>query len=325
MASRLLLAGLLATVVAGGSCIQGSCVQFDGQSLLVRHDAARDRLDALLIYRDLHTTGDSAEGIAQLEAIRAGQRTFALGSNFPLLFKLDELASEKRDNKPAAASLIDSLVGRITVRNGSLWQDAQGRVCGSQLVRLEGVEETLLAVNGVFHETLSGPGGVERFAADWHLSDTESIALLRKAATGRFTFAGLRGSAIWFALPVSDAGLVSLKRELFDTLEQALAASNTGSKASSEQAQAHATLQALALNEWTLERSPGFVTFVLGAPHAATVELTLPPIGLAAPGVPNVLARRSLADALRPRGWSIGGGDGEAAAREAFDAFIRDP
>lgn len=325
MASRLLLAGLLAAVVTGGSCIQGSCVQFDGQSLLLRHDPERDRLDALLIYRDLHTTGDSAEGIAQLEAIRAGQRTFAVAANFPLLFELDELAREKRDPKLAAALLMDTLSGRITVRNGSLWQDAQGRVCGAQLVRLEGIQDALRAVNGTLHESLSGPGGVERFAADWHLSDTESIALLRKAATGHFTFAGLRGSAIWFALPVSDVGLVSLKRELFDNLEQALAASKTGSETSSERAQAHATLQVLALNEWALERSPGFVTFVLGAPHAATVELTVPPIGLAAPGVPNVLARRGLTDALRPRGWSIGGGDGEAAARAAFDAFILEP
>ena len=84
-------------------------------------------------------------------------------------------------------------------------------------------------------------------------------------------------------------------------------------------------LDALALNEWSIERSPGFVTFVLGAPHAATVELTVPPVGRAAPGVPDVLARRALADALRPRGWTIGGADAETAARHGYEAFTHEP
>ena len=326
MSTRVLLAGLLAAVLAGGSCSQGSCVQFDGQSLLVRHDAARDRLDVLLIYRDLHTTGDPAKGIEQLEAIRAGQRTFALGANFPALFMLDELAKEHRHaDRPAASALLDALVDRTAVRNGALWQDVQGRVCGSQLVRLDSISETLRTANRAIRESLSRPGELERFAADWHLSDAESLALLREAVAGDFTFAGLRGSALWFALPLSDAGFVSMKRESFDGWERALTGRDARSRTSEDQAVARALLSVLALNEWSIERSSGFVTFILGAAHATTVELTMPPIGRAAPGVPDVLARRALADALRPRGWTIAGPEAEAAARTAFEEFAREP
>jgi hypothetical protein len=326
MARHFPLIALLAALLLAGTCGTGSCVQFDGQSILVRHDAARDRLDVLLIYRDLHTTGDPAQGLEQLEAIRAGQRTFALGSNFPLLFRLDEMTEDQRDpSRPATCALLDALVARTTMRNGALWQDAQGRVCGSQLVRLEGAAQTVRDVNRALHESLSRPGELERFAADWHLSDAESLARLHEAAAGHFTFAGLRGSALWFALPLSDAGFVSLKHELFDEWEQAVAGRASGSKATAEQTQARAILDALALNEWSIERSAGFVTFVLGAPHAATVELTVPPVGRAAPGVPDVLARRALIDALRPRGWTIGGSDAETAARAAYEAFTHEP
>jgi hypothetical protein len=326
MSTRIVLAGLLATILAGGACGSGSCVQFDGQSLLLHHDLGHDRLDLLLIYRDLHTTGDPAQGLEQLEAIRSGDQTFAVASNFPLLFDLDELAHDQRDRtRLAASAFLDAFVANTTVRNGDLWQDEAGRVCGSQLVRIATVNATLQALNATIHETLSRPGEVERFANDWHAGDPQTLERLREAARGSFTFAGLRGSAIWFALPISDAGFVAQKRMLVDTLERTLSGAAREATAASERAQAHAMLEALALNEWTIERSPGIVTYLLGAPYAETVEVVIPPVGRAAPGVPDVLARRALADALRPRGWKIGGAEGEAEARAAFEAFSREP
>ena len=323
MSARLLIVGLLAAVVSSGACGSGSCVQFDGQSILARHDADRDRLDLLLIYRDLHTTGDPAEALAQLESIRDGERTFALAANFPLLFAIDGLTREKRRaDRPADAALLDALQARTTVRSGPLWRDSQGRVCGSQLVRLDGLGALLAAINAALREELSRPDELERFAAEARLEDDESLARLRAAVAGGFTFAGLRGSAPWFALPVSDVGFIALKRGLFDAW--ATDAEPKGPGAGRE-TRTRALLEALAVNDWTLERSPGVVTFVLGTPDATTVELTVPPIGRAEPGVPDVLARRALADTLRPRGWTIGGPDGEATARAAFEAFTREP
>src|SRR5215813_13104952 len=82
LALRLLVA---AALLLGGACGEGSCVQFDAQSLRLRFDAARDRLDALLVYRDLTASGSDVTGaVQQFEKARGG-RIIALVENFPAL------------------------------------------------------------------------------------------------------------------------------------------------------------------------------------------------------------------------------------------------
>lgn len=323
MWKRASIAGLLALALGGAGFGRSSCVQFDGQSVVARRSAEHDRLDLLLIYRDLHLTGDPAKGLEQLEKIRAGARWFAFIANFPFMLNLDELATqERRADRPATAACLDALVAHTTVRSGPLWTDDQGRLCGSQLLRLDELGATLRAANAALREKLSVQGGLERFAREWSVGDAETLRLLREAVDGQFEFIGLRGSAPCFTLPISDAGFVQLKRAALESTWEGIAKSAASAQ---EQLGSHAVLEALALNEWAIERAPGQVRLVLGDPRAAGIELTAPPTGLARPDAPHTLSRRALVDALTPRGWTIVTTDGEAAARAGFEAFAREP
>jgi hypothetical protein len=324
MSKRVLLASLLSLSAVGGGLGPASCVQFDGQSVLVRSSPEHDRLDLLLIYRDLHTTGDPAKGLEQLEGIRDGARWFAFYSNFPAMINVDSLATKRRHtDRPAESMWFDALLAHTTVRSGPLWQDSQGRVCGSQLVRLDALSAVVRAMNAVFRESLAVKGKLEDFAADWHIDDAESLRLLREALAADYAFIGLQGSAPRFSLPISNEGFVSFKRAILEGGWKRAEELSRGQAA--DRAEVQAFIEFLAVNEWTVEHSPGLISFVLGDPRADVVELTMPPAGRAAPGTPDVLARRALVDTLVPRGWTISAADGEAAARSAYDALTREP
>jgi hypothetical protein len=310
MLTRCLLYTTFLALLVGGTCTEGSCVQFDGQTVLLHHDAGGDRLNALLIYRNVHSTADDmSDAIHQVEKIRDGARWFAFASNWPIMFNIDDLLDDDFDT-PEAAAFVALLGENIEVRSEPAWLDAAGHLTGAQLIRASRASSLLAAANEALLAPLRTEEGLAEFAEEMSLDDPESVALMREAMRRGHTFLELRGSALTFALPASDEGFTAIKRELLRELRDSLADrtwNDTGYDSESE-----AMLEFLALNDWAVERTPGLVTFVLGDPSRETVRLVVPAIGIWRPG---------FVEALQEQGWTIATDDGEADALRSFEEF----
>jgi hypothetical protein len=64
--TRILLVSFVVPLLLGGACTRG-CATFDGQTIVVRNDPARDTLDVLLVYRGLRADGPLDDAVAQVE------------------------------------------------------------------------------------------------------------------------------------------------------------------------------------------------------------------------------------------------------------------
>ncbi|HEX5009905.1 MAG TPA: hypothetical protein VFY71_05850 [Planctomycetota bacterium] len=136
--TRIVLLGAVVPLLFGGACARG-CATFDGQTLVARHDPARDTLDVLLVYRGLRADGPLDDAVAQVEKAR-GRRVIAMGGP---VFTLD-LDGALGD--PATGCLPQALAG-CEVHDLGLWLDTEGRRCGAQHVHVDHVAEALRQLN----------------------------------------------------------------------------------------------------------------------------------------------------------------------------------
>ncbi|MGH7163195.1 MAG: hypothetical protein ACREID_06910 [Planctomycetota bacterium] len=272
-----------------------ACVDFDAQSVRWRYDAAKDRLDALIVYRGLYVEGDGREkALEQLERIRGGARWFALLSNWPFNFNLEAKECDAGIIQRAEAPLAARIAPHVTVRNGPLWLDAQGRLCASQLVRVEQLSNALAAINEAFVALLGADPDLDEFSHDEATKD-----LLRKAAVAKRAFFGVRGSAFTFTLPITDEGFRHAKSTMLEALRR------------KDNGDFQQFLGMLAATDWSVERSGDDLTFTLGNPGRGTCAIEVPARGEYKPG---------LADLLTQKGWVIEQADGEADALRSFEA-----
>lgn len=312
MSRQVLVLGLLSMLMVGGSC-GSSCVNFDGQTVRIHHDEAKDRLDALFLYRGLHSSeSDTAQAIKQLEMIHGGARWFAFFSNWPFMLYIDSLVeNEKEAGRPAANHLLDLLDANVEVRNGELWVDDEGLLSAWQLVRLRGLAEVLDAANAAQAEqarmALSQEDGQDLAPVD----DAESVALLRAALERGDDFWTVDGQALVFSMPASDKGWETIKRELLNGLRDKLDVHGKDQAAR----KSNGLIEFLAINEWSIEREAGRVIFVLGLRHADELRLETPTVGLEG---------TDIVGELRDRGWSIANEGNDGAAHRAYEAFLRE-
>jgi hypothetical protein len=288
-------------------------VEFDGQTVHLSADAGEDRLDVQFVYRDLHSSeADPARALKHLERLRAGERWVAFASNFPFMVNVDSIADDAVPDQPARARFIHALDERVELRPGPLWLDDGGRLCGTQLLRVGGLADLIARLDASLRETMSDPEARARFYEDL---DEESRERLAAAAAGGHEFFSLRGAAVACTLPISDGSLAEMKRKLLrDALEEAGEAWAQDPEQSGERRELEAGIEFLALNEWAVERSDGYVTFVLGDPRTARWTMEIPPVGRK--------RHDTLLPALREAGWTIHGPEGDGAARAAWEAFV---
>jgi len=314
MIRNVVILGLLSTLMVGGAC-GSSCVNFDGQTVRMHIDESKDRLDALFLYRGLHSTSaDTTQAIEQLEEIRGGSRWFAVLSNWPFMFPIDKWAEEERNaERPAAGRLLDLLDEHVEVRNGELWLDADVTLNAWQLVRLDNLAEVLAAANAAQVEQLQLSLADNDGKGSLLLSDEESVALLKDALRRGDPFWAFDGQALTFTLPASDQGWANIKREMLDGLRDMLEVHGEGNEGNDKaELQSDAAIEFLATNEWSVEREPGRTIFVLGSRTADELRIEVPTVGL--PGT-------DLVKELRDLGWTIDRLADDDGAHRAYEAF----
>jgi hypothetical protein len=310
----------LAAVLAAQPCSSSSCIAFDGQTVVTHVEPGKDRLDMLIVYRDLHSTGrDPAGAIEQLERLRAGERWFAFFTNWPTGLHIEALARQEEDEAlPGhAARLVDGLERNVQVHPGSPWLDGEGRLCGRQFVRLRRLGEVVALANAALREYLADDDARRGFLEALHADDAESLALLEAALWREQDLLSLRGPAFALSVPMSERGYVQLKRAVLRGLIVWTCEEGLPPEGSHDRRVLDATIEVCASTPWDIERGDDHVTFVLGDPRSRRWVLEVPAVGGGRHG--------TLLPALREAGWTILGPEQQATVREEFEAFVREP
>lgn len=309
------LAGL-ATLLLAFASARSSCVDFDGQTLIVQLDAEQDQLEALIVYRDLHSTEvDPAGAIAQLETLRAGARWMAFLGNWPFMLHLESLLENPPDPETAAGRLVAALDAQLELQSGELWVDEAGRLCGGQFLRVRELGGLVTAINAAIREELATEKAQREFLDDFGITDAASSGLLGRAVASGADVFSVRGGALALEIPASPAGFIAVQRVF---LKQALdaAANAVGPGAAKRDANDDLDigLELLAGTQWGLQRGAESFTILLGDPTASDWTMEVPAEAKSKPG--------TLRPALHAQRWTIHGPEHEARMLADFEAFL---
>lgn len=191
--------------------VLAACLEFDAQEVVLHYDAKRDRLDLLIVYRDLFIEGSPTDAnIKQsLDQLADARRTgeFAFWSNWPF-------ATDPTDVQGPAAAL----VRHVDVENGGLFTDPGGRLNAYQFVRVRDVEGFLKKLNTAFAVLLRTRILGRKLEPGAHEIDEETTDLLTDILRGREDAISLVGTVLRARIPCSDRDHRWLKRYLEDRL-----------------------------------------------------------------------------------------------------------
>lgn len=222
-----------------------ACLKFESQSIGLVYDAAADRITLHLLYFGLDRDGAKEEDLEVLDnAVRHGD--FCL-LDWPFWVSFARLRERAADPKtdPLRRELLQFLVDHARGEFLGFFLDAEGRLSGAQVVRIEKAS-TLVAIFDRLFEAEVLP---ERCAG----VDPETRRLLDAAASGGHAWLRLRGNAIEFRLPCSESDATILKRKLLDDAVRNPRTSLL-------------VLEALARSSFAFAREGGELVFRLGDP-----------------------------------------------------------
>ena len=176
------------------------CLQVDAQDITIRHDAAADRIDILIVHRGLFAEGGNsserdplAKALRDLASVKSdGEVVF--WNNWPLTFDLTR-------EYPAPAK---ALLSHVDVENGALFTDPRGQLCGYQFVRIRGAKEFTRKLNlllDVYVQTLL-VNGAPGFGGS-HEFDTDTRDLVREFQRAREPLLRLQPGRVEMRLPLS--------------------------------------------------------------------------------------------------------------------------
>jgi hypothetical protein len=208
------LALLLAVVLP--ALLLAACVEWEEQEVRIAYDAAKERLDAQLVYRGLYSGAaggkepiprENVDGTSkQLASLAAGKQLFALFD--PIThFDLDELAAS---GDPRASQL----ARWIRVDHGDFFRDANGRLCGWQQLHVDHLPEFIALANELIREGFGRALREEKrddLLVQLGLDDAESRAKQAAAVAAPFAWLALRGTTVALRLPASDAAVARLR------------------------------------------------------------------------------------------------------------------
>lgn len=176
------------------------CLELDAQDITMRYDEANDRIDIHVVYRGLFAEGGQgsdrdplAKAIKDLANVReTGEAVF--WCNWP--FSLD-LTSEQPPP-------VQAMLAHVDIENGTLFTDMQGRLCGTQFVRIREAKAFVQKLNLALElwaqaQLVSGtpePGGR-------HTWDADTKDLLREFLRSGEKMIALEPGRIEFRLPLS--------------------------------------------------------------------------------------------------------------------------
>ena len=204
----------LATALVAGLA---GCLEFDEQTISMEHDAATDRLIVVFQYKGLYAGEEVEKATRQLEeAIE--RRTVAFGDNWPFAFSVKEMREALNDPDEDMAewpadflAQARALLDRVEVLHGGFYKDAEGRVCGTQVVTVRRAAETVPQVNAFINRAflLAEERG--------ELTDEEALPFIELARQGH-EWLRLKGHSLIVSLPVSDQQMAEGRRDMFDDM-----------------------------------------------------------------------------------------------------------
>src|SRR5262245_16263120 len=312
----------------GATLLLAGCLPYDEQEIRFRIDAARDRIDLLLVDRGLYHDqggwfGGGPESAGKdLDRIAKGERFVSLFNGF-LPLAIDDLEPPKNEFE---ARLASRLRETVAVEHGRFFRDAEGRLCWWQCVRVSNLSGFLDLANDGIRSALAEEETLAEFRKTLRLEDEESGALLRRALEGKVPFLLRRGGALAFRFPASREGCRSLLSRLIEEIRQGVlndarmhAEAGEGSK---EEAASQPLRRKPTDFEWAARlvlgieasvlRSGDGVELVLGNPEKAEQTIALPREGE---------YEENLAPLLEERKLAIRSDVTEATIRAAFEAF----
>jgi hypothetical protein len=300
-----------------------SCVDFDGQLVRAHHDVDRDRLDVLLVYRNLHANGPLNAGAAsQLEELLEGRRWVAVMDNWPWMFHLDRALEddERADDGPAVAALFSALDEHMEVQPGRFWVDADDGLCAWQLMRIRRLSVVTTAIDAAMRSAFLEEDGEElrEMFEEWGVEGDEAAAGARRKLQAGWRLLSWDGQSLVMRMPAKEPDWTALKRTL---LEEALRyAQEAGKEAEDDplvKARMRLEIELLARNDWDLSWDRGAVEARIGRAGATELSIETPPRGQA--------QEQSLREALDSRGVAVSTDDLEPLAIEAWEAWRREP
>jgi hypothetical protein len=315
MTLRYLTLGLAAALALAAA--PSSCVDFDGQLVRAHHDEDRDRLDVLLVYRNLHSSGPMSAGAdGQLEELLAGRRWIAVMDNWPLMINLDRALEddERADDGPAMAALFTALDEHVEVQPGRFWVDADDGLCAWQLVRIRRLSAVTTAIDAAMRSAILEDDGEElrEMFDDWGVEDDQAASDARRELQSGWRLLTWDGQSLVMRMPAREADWTALKRML---LEHAVRhAQEVGRDADPvDERTLRLEIELLARNDWSLSWERGAVEARLGRADAGELTIETPPRGQ--------IQEQDLADALAAHGVAISADDMEQEAVAAWDAW----
>ena len=294
MNRRLLLPLLLLLAV-----LLPGCLEFDSQDVFLHYDPAQDQLDLLFVYRGLHadTKGDQTRRIEEaVEHLEEAQQSgaFAFWSNYPWRLR------PRHDR-----THMQLLLPHLQVENGPLFKDADGRLCGYQLVRFSKVKKLLDKVNTVLSLMLETRVLTK---GDWpllpdHEVDDESRDRITDFLRGRGQVLRLRDACLELQLPLSEPDsrwlreqvARSLLRDLLNELDRAKASEPNAEVRLFEQIARTPTFQLLASQDVSWVREAGMTRLQLGVPGQPQQTLRSAAKGSYDPALLKALEARKVA------------------------------
>ncbi|MBL6765607.1 MAG: hypothetical protein ISQ14_11685 [Verrucomicrobiae bacterium] len=210
---RLLSKGKSALAIAAIALLHTGCIEFDRQTVSYRIDTTRD---SLLIFQNYHGIYGaehedhlSGQEIDQFRSVLEKERTFFFANwifelNLESITKTAADLDEETADTPNERALLkrakagfDAVRDNLTIGNGALYLDPEGRLCGTQTVRIRNLKSVLKAVNDAIAAFL------ERKLLSSDI-DPEERLILEKALRGKPVFISVDGNQIRFRHPLPE-------------------------------------------------------------------------------------------------------------------------
>ncbi len=200
--------GAIVGVVLIFGFLLGGCLEFDRQTVYIEHDRENDQLIVIIDYGGFYAAEDIERSRAQLkEAVE--NRTVAFFDNWPFAGSIAELREElKRTGEGKAEEISEQarldllkLLERAQVMNAGFYADAEGRVCGAQVLTLAQAAESIPLLNRII-DTLVESSELESEA---ETPEDKAQARLLVAAAGKGqTWVELNGHSILLSIPLTE-------------------------------------------------------------------------------------------------------------------------
>ena len=304
------------------------CLEFDAQEVVLRHDAAQDRIDMLLVYRGLYAERSNQgqdkvkKALDDLDLAKASGQ-FALWCNWPTA--VDPTADHDAPSK--------ALLAHVDVENGPLFTDPTGRLCSYQFVRIRSAKAFVQKLNTLLDAALqaalvtgmSGYGPAHRFDAD-------TRELLREFQRGGEKLLAVDGTRIELRLPCSPPDLAWVLGQIEEHMLRNVAREIVdGEQRLADKVAKDAAAGAIAdkqLRKTALGQAPSF-RFFWDNPCSIERRAELTTIAFGVAGADELRLQKSsdgayddaLLQALRERKEPIEDGVPDAEIRRRFAAF----